>query len=266
MTQPLYFISDLHFHIDRTDQDDEKIRRLTALFGKIKQDNGILYIVGDLFDFWFEYRYAIPRQHFDLLRMLDSLVRDGIEVHYFAGNHDYWIGEFFSDQLGIQVHPDPITLEYEGKKFWICHGDGVLADDRGYHLLKRILRHPLSIRLFKLIHPDWGFQLAKKVASTSRKYNNFDIDKNRLLLQRVFNEYVLPKLTEGYDYVVMGHLHHPCIYQNNAQVFVNLGDWLHFYSFAQFDGKALRLHHWDSTLTRKSFKPANNPGFITSSS
>lgn len=244
MTQPLYFLSDLHFHIDPTEQDSEKIRRLAALANDIQQDNGILYIVGDLYDFWFEYKYVIPRQHFQLLKILHDLVEAGIEIHYMAGNHDYWIGEFWEQDMGIQVHPDPIALEYANQRFWICHGDGVLADDRGYRLLKKILRHPLSIRLFRLLHPDWGFQLAKKVSSTSRKYNTFDIDRNRDLLRRVYKEYVKGVFQEGYDYVIMGHLHHPHIHTTQGQTFVNLGDWLHFYSFGYFDGEQLTLNYF----------------------
>jgi len=240
----LYFISDLHFHINRTAQDDEKIRRLRQLFKKVREERATLYIVGDLFDFWFEYKYVVPRQHFDLLRLLGDLVEDGIEVHYLAGNHDYWIDTFLEEQIGMIIHPEPIELLHNDTRFWICHGDGILPDDKGYRLMKKVLRHPLSITLFRLIHPDLGFKIAELVSSTSRKYNSYDVERNRKLLEEVYHEYIQPIFREGYDYAILGHLHRPHIHTENGQTFVNLGDWLHFYSFARFDGSTLHLNYW----------------------
>jgi UDP-2,3-diacylglucosamine hydrolase len=250
MSSPLYFLSDLHFHIDPTDQDREKIRRLRPLFHRIIQEEAILYIVGDLFDFWYEYEYAIPRHHFELLALLHQLKGAGIEVHYLGGNHDFWIDTFFREDLGIIVHPDPVEFERDEKRFWICHGDGVLADDKGYHLLKKILRHPVAIKLFRWIHPDIGFRIARKVASTSRKYHDFDIERNRRLLIRVYNEYVQQQFSRGYDYVILGHLHHPHISANpNNQTFLNLGDWLYYYSFARYHEKSLNLYYLHEDLS-----------------
>lgn len=240
----IYFLSDLHFHINRTPQDDEKIRRLRALAAKIREDRATLYIVGDLFDFWFEYRYAIPRRHFDLLRLLGNLVEEGIEVHYLAGNHDYWIDSFFRDQLGMIVHPEPVEITRNGKRFWICHGDGILQADTGYRRMKKVLRHPLAIKLFRLVHPDLGFRLAELVSSTSRKYTGYAVDRNRKFLIQVYHEYVKPHFTKGYDYVILGHLHRPHIHTENGQTFVNLGDWLQFYTYARFDGADLSLNYF----------------------
>jgi len=251
MVQPLYFISDLHFHVDPTPHDSEKLRRFRALSHRIKEDDGILYIVGDLYDFWFEYKYAIPRHHLGVLRVIAGLVEAGIEIHYLSGNHDYWIGEFWEQDMGVDIHQNPIEIIHGDKRFWICHGDGVLADDRGYRVLKKILRHPVAIWLFGLIHPDWGFRIAKRVSSTSRKYNKFDIERNRNLLQRVYNEYVQEFFQKGYDYVVMGHLHHPHIHEEQEQTFVNLGDWLRFYSFGIFDGSGFSLNYLTHNLQHR---------------
>ncbi len=239
----IYFISDLHFHINRTAQDDEKVRRLRQLFRKIREEQATLYIVGDLFDFWFEYSYVIPRQHFDLLRLLGNLIEQGIEVHYLAGNHDYWIDTFLEEQIGMIIHPEPVEIMCNNQRFWICHGDGILPDDKGYRLMKKVLRHPLSIKLFRLVHPDLGFRIAQFVSSTSRKYNHYDMDRNRNLLIEVYHEYVHSYFEQGYDYVILGHLHRPHIHSENGHTFVNLGDWLHFYSYARFDGKKLSLNY-----------------------
>jgi len=203
MAPPIYFISDLHFHIDRTKQDDEKVSRLRSLFEDIRAQQSDLYIVGDLFDFWFEYQYVIPRQHFDLLVLLYELTQAGINVHYLAGNHDYWANTFFSDDLGIELHPDPIELVRGGKRLWICHGDGILSNDSGYRAMKRLFRHPWIIKLFGLIH-------------------------------------------QGYDYVLMGHFHHPYLKRHDDKIFVNLGDWMHYYSFAIFDKGELTLNYFPS--------------------
>lgn len=252
MTSPIYFISDLHFHIDRTDQDNEKVTRLRSLFKDIKAQQGILYIVGDLFDFWFEYHYVIPRQHFDLLVLLHDLSHSGVEIHYLAGNHDYWAETFFQDDLGIQLHGNPIDLVRNGKRLWICHGDGILSKDSGYRKMKKVFRHPWVIRMFRFIHPDLGFKIARKVASTSRKYNAFDPEKNRHLVEKAYDEYVLSKFREGYDYVLMGHFHHPYLSEENGKTYVNLGDWMHYYSFAIFDQGIITLNYFPSPDNNES--------------
>ncbi len=176
--------------------------------------------------------------------LLYELTQAGIKVHYLAGNHDYWANTFFLNDLGIQLHPDPIDLVRGGKRLWICHGDGILSKDSGYRAMKRLFRHPWIIKLFGLIHPDWGFRIARKVASTSRKFNAFDPVKNRRLVQKAYEEYVLSKFEEGYDYVLMGHFHHPYLKLRDDKTFVNLGDWMHYYSFAIFDQGELTLNYF----------------------
>lgn len=244
MAAPLYFISDLHFHIHRTEQDAEKLRRLRLLFRGIRDQQGRLYIVGDLFDFWFEYRYAIPREHFDLLVMLHDLVRSGVEIHYMAGNHDYWVDSFFREDLGIAFHADPIEVIHDGKRFWLCHGDGIFDHDRAYRVMKRMFRHPFIIRLFRWIHPDLGFRIARMVASTSRKFNKFEPQRSRELVERAYAEYAMPYFHQGYDYVIMGHFHHPFQGDQNGRRFLNLGDWMRFYSFAVFQNRHLELNYF----------------------
>jgi len=250
MAVPLYFISDLHFHIDRTSQDDEKVRCLQILFRDVKAQRAHLYIVGDLFDFWFEYRYVIPRQHFDLIVLLRDLTEHGIEIHYLAGNHDYWAESFFEHDLGIQLHPAPIKLMYGGKRFWICHGDGILGKDKSYRAMRKIFRHPFTIRLFRFIHPDLGFRIARKVASTSRKVNEFDPEKNRRLVEQAYQEYALPLLDNGYDYVIMGHFHHPFVASGEGRTFINLGDWMHYYSFGYFSRETFELNYLNPDLSQ----------------
>jgi len=244
MNHPLYFISDLHFHLENSPADREKLRLLTGFFDEIKRKRGILFIVGDLFDFWFEYKFVIPKDYFQVLTLLKSLTEAGIEVHYFAGNHDYWIDDFFRNELAIRFHPDPIAYTASGKSFWICHGDGVLQEDRGYRILKSILRSPVAISLFRWIHPDLGFTIAKHVSSTSRRLNPSEFQKNRRLLGKVYQEYVIDRFREEYHYVIMGHIHQPHIHTRDGHTFISLGDWMRHYSFGYFDGERMTLNYW----------------------
>ncbi len=241
MSQPLYFISDLHFHIDPTPDDRVKLRRLTTLFDEISQRKGTLFIVGDLFDFWFEYKYVIPGKYFPILRRIATLTDTGTPVHYFAGNHDYWIDTFFPEKLNVRFHPDPLEYAVGDTTFWICHGDGVLKADRGYRVLKKVLRSRWAIKLFRLLHPDLGFALARLVSSTSRQYNESTLEENRDLLDKVFFDYVREKFSQGYDYVVMGHIHYPHIREHNGQTFVTLGDWMDHFTYGYFDGETFEL-------------------------
>jgi len=241
MIHPHYFISDLHFHIDPTPGDREKLRRLSALFSEIRERRGVLFIVGDLFDFWFEYRYVIPGEYFPVLRRLSNLTESGVQVHYFAGNHDYWIDTFFPEKLNIQFHPDPIEYAAGDTLLWICHGDGVLEEDRSYRLLKSILRSSWAIKLFRIIHPDLGFKLAKYVSSTSRHYNKSSLEENRELLEKIYTGYVLDKFSQGYDYVIMGHVHYPHVRTREEQTFITLGDWMDHFTYGYFDGETFEL-------------------------
>jgi len=162
---PVVFFSDAHLGAESKAREAGREARLHSFLKSLGGRISRLIIVGDLFDFWFEYRSAIPRRYFATLELLGRLRSAGIEMDYLNGNHDFWLGPFLSDDLGIRTHHGAMTLEHDGRRIWIHHGDALVGGDHGYRLLKRVLRHPASIALYRLIHPDFGIPLARWVSS-----------------------------------------------------------------------------------------------------
>jgi len=251
MASKVYFISDIHLHCYHSESENLKKAYLFDFFQEVKEQQAILYIVGDMFDFWFEYRHVIPRHFFKVLRMLQEMVEAGCEIHVLAGNHDYWFGSFFPEELGIEFHPDFVEPVYDGKKFFVYHADGILKRDRGYRLMKKILRNRFFIFLFRLLHPGIAFGIANYISGKSRHLTLRDpklIEKERQELI----EYGEKIVKEGYDYVVTGHFHLPTEYLYEKGKLVNLGDWIRYFTFGYFDGNDLRLCYWDRKSLKKS--------------
>ena len=166
MELPAYFICDAHLGIDPPgcvpDRESKLVRQLESWEGKASH----VVIVGDLFEFWYEYRYYVSSAHMELFRVLSELVRSGVQVHLLRGNHDFAYGDFFPKELGVQVHKE-LVLDIQGKRVYFRHGDGVPKSDRGYRFLRRVLDFPLNRRLFRMIHPDLGMAIARFVGRNS---------------------------------------------------------------------------------------------------
>ena len=237
--QKIYFFSDAHLGTSSSDGDREKEQRIIAFLDMVAQDAKELFIVGDLFDYWFEYRSVVPRGYVRLLGKLAALADAGISVTYLAGNHDFWMRGYLREELGIAIHNDPLERTFGGKRFYICHGDGVDPTDRGYRFLKRVFRNKLNIRLFSLLHPDLATAIARWSSHTSRKHTQ---DKPRE--QKYLLEFAARKISQGCDVVVMGHSHVPSLTAVNGGTYLNLGDWIKHYTYAVFDGSAVTLHEW----------------------
>lgn len=235
---PLYFLSDVHLGVGSADAERRKLDRLLALLEYIRNDAAALYIVGDLFDFWYEYTSVVPRGYHRLYAQLELLVSSGVSVTYLAGNHDFAIGDFFSRDLGIRVERDHVGFAYAGKRFHVFHGDGLAARDAGYRMIKRVLRSPISQRLFRLLHPDLGFGIARRFSHSSRDYTATkqfgETDGMRLEAER--------RIHEGSDYVIMGHRHIPIREELDGGVYVNLGDWIRYFTYAVFRDGDIALH------------------------
>ncbi len=232
-----YFISDVHLGFYPRERERERERILINFFEKIASDCQTLFIVGDLFDYWFEYKTVIPRDYIHTLSALLSLRKKNIEIEYLMGNHDFGHKDFFQNELGIQVYRNDIERELNGKRFFISHGDGKIKNDNAYLILKKILRHPLSNKLYRLIHPDWGIKLASSSSKGSRNYTekkNFgEIDS--------LMEFAKSKIGDGFDYVIMGHRHRVAIEKINNGYYINLGDWFKNIHFGKFDGEFFHL-------------------------
>lgn len=234
-----FFISDVHLGAHAANTDIRE-KELMALLDCVEQEGDGLFIVGDLFDFWFEYQYVIPKHHFDLLCRLKQLIERGIEIHYLVGNHDFWLGSFFKETLGIQLHLDTYATTLNGKQVYLTHGDGIAKNDRGYRILKRILRNPFNIKLFNLLHPDIGFKLAGQSSHISRTYRDVpDHDSDYI-------EFAKQRFKEGHDVVVIGHTHRPIRIEENGSVYINTGDWITHFTYGKMTGNQITLEHWST--------------------
>lgn len=238
-----YFISDCHlgFGTDR-DEDRRREQRLLAVLDRIEAEAkqglvGGLFLVGDLFDSWFDYRQVIPRRH---IRTLAGFARIGdlVAVDYLMGNHDFGHRTFFTDELHIPVHGGDLIRELNGKKFYIAHGDGKALHDTGYLILRKVLRNKAALWLYSWIHPDIGIWLAEKVSGGSRAYTD---QRDSLQKQDGLQLFAEQKIKEGFDYVIMGHRHKPEHTPIANGFYINLGDWLRSYTYGVFDGTTFTI-------------------------
>ncbi len=198
--QSVYFISDAHLSFN--DIQTENI--LAKFFDKIKEDVGYLYILGDLFDFWFEYKHAIPASYLKTLAGLLSLTENGVNVIYLPGNHDFWMGDYLERQAGVKLAGEHLDVIHQGRKIHLTHGDGLAHGDHGYKLLKKIFRFKPNIWLYRLLPVDLAYKLAHGTSGVSRQYTS----GKKIDLQGYY-DYAEGKIKQGFDAVIMGHAHVP---------------------------------------------------------
>ncbi len=244
-----YFISDCHlgFGSDR-EADRRREARLLAVLEKIYDEASrgevqTLYIVGDLFDSWFEYRQVIPRRHVRTIAAI-ARIRTRIRVEYLMGNHDFGHRNYFRDELNIPITGGDIEETIEGKRFYIAHGDGKALNDTGYLILRSILRNRFVLWCFSWVHPDIGIWVAERMSSTSRGYTD---SREALQKQDGLRIFAEKKIAEGIDYVIMGHRHKPQFIPIGKGTYINLGDWLQSYSYGVFDGVEFKIEYAPET-------------------
>jgi UDP-2,3-diacylglucosamine hydrolase len=244
-----YFISDVHLGELPKEKEIKKISCFINFLKSLENSAERIFFVGDLFDFWFEYKYVIPKKYFIILRQLAKLREKNIEIHYLPGNHDFYLGHFFKDELGIQTYQNDWSGTINKKKFYLYHGDGVAKKDKGYRILKRILRNPLNIKLFRIIHPDLGIPVARFISGSSRQYT----DRINLKDHNDYIEFARKRFSEGFDYVIMGHRHDPFSHEEKGKKYINLGDWLTNFSYAIFDGNDLKIYFLNENVHSNDF-------------
>lgn len=225
----LYIFSDAHLGAGPDAKEKIKTEKIAALFELVKKDGDRLVILGDLFDFWFEYKHAMPKDQFEVLYRLYQLKEFGIKIDYISGNHDFWMDDFFQTQMGIEVHRDRLELEYAGKKLLLIHGDGISPSDKGYRVLKKVLRNRFNIWLYRKLPPDFAISLAKKVSGSSREItarrdHEFALD---------YEKFAQEQLDNGHDVVAIGHLHLPVFKEFKEGVYINTGDFINHFSYAK---------------------------------
>lgn len=242
----LYFTSDHHFGIPNHSESLAREKTLVRWLEAIKRDVFELFILGDLFDFWFEYKTVVPKGFVRVLGKLAEMADSGIRIHFFTGNHDLWMRDYLQREIGVTLYREAQSFRYGGKYFLIGHGDGLGPGDRGYKWMKRLFVSPWARWAFRWLHPDLGLRLGKYL-STQNDLISGDADlgfsgkKTEPLVQ-----YAERKLQEKhYDYFIFGHRHLPLdIPVGQSSRYVNLGDWIGHFTYASFDGVQLRLEKY----------------------
>ncbi|MEL0300404.1 MAG: UDP-2,3-diacylglucosamine diphosphatase [Flavobacteriaceae bacterium] len=241
----IYFASDNHLGAPTPEESAPRERIFVQWLNHIKEDVGVLFLLGDLFDFWFEYKTVVPKGFVRVLGKLAELADAGIPIHFFVGNHDMWMLDYLEKEIGITVYYSPQEFTFNGKSFFIGHGDGLGPYDMGYKSMKKIFKNPFFQWCFRWLHPDWGMRLGHYLSVKNKLISGeedaiFLGEENEWLAQ-----YAKKKQQEkARDYYVFGHRHIPLDIPIDQARYINLGDWISHYTYAVFDGKALELKSW----------------------
>jgi len=235
-----YFISDLHLGLGSREKEIHKEKLLVKFLESIKNDAAALYILGDLFDYWFEYRRVIQKGYYRTFTAIHDLVESGVEVHYLIGNHDFMHLDFFENEIGVKLYQNPFSTELLGKKFFLSHGDGDVKNDYGYKILKSVLRNKMIQKIYSLIHPDLGIKIASSTSKTSRDYTE---GKNYGKIDGLL-ETAKVKIDEGFDFVLFGHSHEKCNVEFKQGRYINLGTWLNNPCYGKFNSQNFEIIDW----------------------
>ena len=242
----IFFLSD--FHLGAPNAADSLIRekKILSFLSVIEQDAEEIFILGDMFDFWFEYKYVVPKGFVRLLGKLALMADNGIKIHFFVGNHDMWMKDYFQKELNIDVYFEPLDFLLKGKKFLIGHGDGLGPGDKGYKFIKKIFRHPISQWSFGMLPPVIGMGLANYFSRKSKVQTGTTNEVYQGEDKEWLVSYCKERLVQKhYDYFVFGHRHLPLdIVLANQSRYINLGDWIQYFSYAEFDGEKLELKYF----------------------
>lgn len=239
----IYFASDFHLGAAADGNGHVREKKVVRWLDSIADTAEEIYLLGDVFDFWFEYKYVVPKGHVRLLGKLAELADRGIAIHIFTGNHDVWMFGYFEREFGAKVYTEPIVCEWAGKRFMIGHGDGLGPGDHGYKFIKKVFANALAQRLFAMLHPLWGVSLARFFSRKSRETtgdkDGVYLGDDKEFLVRYCNS-VLEK--EHYDYFIFGHRHLVIDKAlKGGSRYINLGEWFDACNYAVFDGQELKL-------------------------
>jgi UDP-2,3-diacylglucosamine hydrolase len=245
----IYFASDFHLGAPNYEASLEREKKIIRWLDSIKDDAEEIYLLGDVFDFWFEYKRAIPKGFVRIQGKIAELTDAGIPVHWFIGNHDMWIFDYIPKELGVQMHRTEIVKEYFGKKLFIGHGDGLGPGDRGYKFIKKVFRNRVCQWIFARLHPNFGIGLAnfssrKSRAATGTKDAKFYGEEKEMLIQ--FCNGMLEK--EHYDYFIFGHRHLPLNHKlSDKSTYINLGEWINYFSYGVMDADGIQLAYFEQS-------------------
>jgi len=243
-TGKIYFASDIHLGLPSYKKSLEREKLFVKWLDEIKNDAQEIILLGDIFDFWFEYKRAIPKGFTRFLGKICEITDAGIPVHFFTGNHDMWVFDYLPKETGVFLHKKPLVREFSGKRFYLAHGDGMGPGDYAYKILKRIFASKLSQWLFARFHPNFGIFIANSWSTHnrySRETKPFEGENKEWLI--LYSRELLK--TESFDFMIYGHRHIPMDMKlaDNCR-YVNLGDWLSHFTYAVFDGNDLILKEY----------------------
>lgn len=221
MGKSAFFVSDLHLGALYHKADPRRAEHFEEFVRSLSDRATHLFLLGDLFEFWMEHRHYIPKRHFGVLAALRDLSRSGVPVHYLGGNHDFSLGTFFREELGVETHDGPLRLELQGKRVFLLHGDGMNPVDWKYRVAKRVLQSPWANRLYRVLHPDLGMDLALWTGKVSRdRHGNVPRHLDR------YESAARALLRQGHDIVMHGHVHAGFVKALPEGIYVNTGEWL----------------------------------------
>jgi UDP-2,3-diacylglucosamine hydrolase len=240
-----FFASDFHLGSPNKKESKAREKSIVTWLEYASKDATDIYLVGDVFDFWFEYRHVIPKGYARLFGTIARLSDQGIQFHFFYGNHDMWVKNYFQEEFNMLIHPDPISLTLHGKKILLGHGDGLGPGDRGYKIIKKLLRNRWSQWVFARLHPNLGIGLASFFSNVSRDSQGNEHEfrgKEHEWLYLYCKEH---QTHEPHDYYIFGHRHLPLKMNLNPGVYYNLGEWITFSTFLKMDSQTPTFLSWN---------------------
>jgi UDP-2,3-diacylglucosamine hydrolase len=239
-----YFISDFHLGVPDYQSSIEREKKIVRWLDQVKEDAKEIFILGDVFDFWFEYKSVVPKGYVRLLGKIAEITDSGTPIHFFTGNHDMWCFDYLPKETGVQLHKEPIAVTLNNYLFFIGHGDGLGPGDNSYKLLKKVFKSPVCQWMFGWMHPDIGIGIANFFSRRSRAAN---MKKDEIFLGEE-KEWLLlfckEQIKKGNpaDYYIFGHRHLPLdIKLENSSRYINLGEWLNYFTYAVLDEDKLEL-------------------------
>lgn len=239
----VYFASDNHLGAPNLEDSLVREKKFVSWLDKVKEDAEAIILVGDVFDFWFEYKEVVPKGFTRTLGKLAEISDRGIDIHFFAGNHDMWLRDYFQKELNLKIHKGSEVFTINDKKLFVAHGDGLGPGDTSFKLMKKVFQNPFFNWCFRCLHPDLGVKLGKFLSNKNRLKSavedlKFNGNENEWL-----TKYCRAKLEkEHYDCFIFGHRHLPLeIELSNKSKYINLGDWITHFTYAEFDGSSVSL-------------------------
>lgn len=244
----IYFISDFHLGVPDYESSLAREKKIVHWLNTVASNASEIYILGDVFDFWFEYKHVVPKGYVRILGKLAELADSGVKLHYFTGNHDMWVFNYLPKEIGMTVYREPVQREINGKKFFIGHGDGLGPGDHGYKFIKKVFANKFCQWLFARLHPNLGIGMANfwsrksRIATGTTDEQYLGDDKEYLV---VFAKDILKK--EHVDYFIFGHRHLALdIKVGEGSRYFNLGDWIKYNTYAVFEGQELTLKKFEA--------------------